>query len=408
MRPILERMQFLLAPLVLAVALLTGLALVPDQAAASGTVEDIRVGEHRSKTRFVVEVDGKLDYRVFALADPYRVVIDLAELKIGKRANRKGRARGVIEGYRVGLFKPGTSRIVLDLDRPALIKSDFVIPPRGGKGARLVVDLEPASRSRFLAAMKRPDPLPAGNQVAVRTENRSQSAKRVIVIDPGHGGIDPGAPSVIGVHEKNIVLQVARVVRDALKRTGRYEVVLTRDRDVFIPLRQRFEIARAANADLFISLHADSFKSASVRGASVYTLSERASDREAALLAAKENKSDVIAGVDLGTEAPEVSSILIDLAQRETMNYSAHFAGILVGEMAKAVPMRRNSHRFAGFVVLKAPDVPSVLVEMGYLSNPQDATALSNRTRQVKLANSLRSAIDRYFIRIASDQGSVL
>lgn len=408
MRPMLERMQFLLAPLVLAVALLAGPVLVTDQAAAAGTVEDIRVGEHQSKTRFVVEVDGKIDYRVFTLADPYRVVIDLAELKIGKRANRSGGARGVIEGYRMGLFKPGTSRVVLDLDRPAIIKSDFVIPPRGNKGARLVVDLAPASRSQFLAAMKRPDPLPATEQVAVRTENRSQSAKRVIVIDAGHGGIDPGAPSVIGVYEKNITLQVALLVRDTLKRTGRYEVVLTRDRDIFIPLRERFEIARRANADLFISLHADSFRTSKVRGASVYTLSERASDREAAMLAAKENKSDVIAGVDLGAEAPEISNILIDLAQRETMNYSVHFAGILVNELGKSVPMLRNSHRFAGFVVLKAPDVPSVLLEMGYLSNPEDASALVTRKRQVTLANSIRGAIDRYFVRIASGQSNVL
>jgi len=375
---------------------------------SAGTVDDIRIGDHRGMTRFVVEVQGQLDYRLFTLADPYRVVIDLPELAFSGNGNAGAVSGGVIERYRFGLFKPGVSRIVLDLDRPAVVKSHFLIPPHDGHGTRLVVDLKAASRAVFLARMEKPKPLPQGSRPEIVAENRSPSARKVIVLDPGHGGVDPGAPSVIGAPEKHITLQVARVVRDTLERSGRYDVLLTRDRDIFIPLRDRFEIARRAGADLFISLHADSFKSASVRGASVYTLSERASDREAGLLAAKENKSDVIAGIDLGTEPPEVSSILIDLARRETMNYSAHFAGILVGELKSAVPLRRNSHRFAGFVVLKAPDVPSVLVEMGYLSNPQDASALANGNNQKRLAEAIRRAVDRYFIKIASGQGNVL
>ena len=392
----------------LSVMILTAAFMLVDGAAFAGSVKDIRIGKHENKTRFVLEADGPLNYRIFTLADPFRVVIDLAEVEVGSSGAGATKAGGVIERYRLGLFKPGTSRIVLDLAQPAIVQKHFVIKSRNGQGARLVIDLEKASRNTFLARMEKPDPLPVASSRGLATESRSRSARKVIVLDPGHGGVDPGAPAVTGKHEKNITLQVARVVRDALKRTGRYDVVLTREKDIFIPLRQRFEIARGSNADLFISLHADSFKSASVRGASVYTLSERASDREAALLAAKENKSDVIAGIDLGTEPPEVSSILIDLAQRETMNYSAHFAGILVGELGKAVPLRRNSHRFAGFVVLKAPDVPSVLVEMGYLSNHQDATALSNRTNQVKLAESIRRAVDGYFLKIASGQGNVL
>src|SRR5690606_18852661 len=210
-----------------------------------------------------------------------------------------------------------------------------------------------------------------------RSEPRPEQVRRLIVIDAGHGGVDPGAISVTGMQEKVITLSAAKVIKEVLEKTGRYEVMLTRDRDIFLPLRQRFEIARRARADLFISLHADSFKTSDVRGASVYTLSERASDREAALLAAKENKADIIAGIDLQGEAPEVSSILIDLARRETMNYSAHFATLLVQELGEAVMLRRNTHRFAGFMVLKAPDVPSVLLEMGYLSNPQDAKALA-------------------------------
>lgn len=383
-------------------------ALVMLPACAADAISDIRIGKHQSKTRFVVEVRGDLDYRLFTLADPYRVVIDLPEMEIKAKDRDASTAGGVVERYRFGLFKPGTSRIVLDLDRPAIVESHFVIPPKAGHGARLVIDLKPASRAVFLARMEKPKPLPQSSRPKIVTESRSLSAKKVIVLDPGHGGIDPGAPSVVGASEKHITLKVARVVRDAMQRSGKYDVALTRDRDVFIPLRDRFEIARNAGADLFISLHADSFKSASVRGASVYTLSERASDKEAGILAAKENKADVIAGIDLGTEPPEVSSILIDLARRETMNYSAHFAGILVGELGSAVPLRRNSHRFAGFVVLKAPDVPSVLVEMGYLSNPQDASALTNRKSQSRLADAMRRAVDRYFVKIVSGQGNVL
>lgn len=376
--------------------------------AQAGSVKDIRIGQHGNQTRFVIEVDGALDYRVFTLADPYRVVLDLKEMDFpeGKvPASGKG---GAIERYRFGLFQPGISRVVLDLDRPATIGKKFVIPGTGGQGDRLVIDLKPVSRSAFIAGMERPAPLSGPARADVSSEARSQSSKKVIVIDPGHGGVDPGAISVHGEHEKNITMAAARAVRDVMQRTGRYEVVLTRDRDIFIPLRQRFEIAREAGADLFLSLHADSFRDASVRGASVYTLSEQASDREAAQLAAKENKADIIAGINLGSEPTEVSSILIDLARRETMNYSAHFAGILVGELGQTLPMRRNSHRFAGFMVLKAPDVPSVLVEMGYLSNPDDTRALRSKQGQEKLAESIRRAIDRYFVKIASGEGKVL
>ncbi|MEX1146868.1 MAG: N-acetylmuramoyl-L-alanine amidase [Sphingomonadales bacterium] len=375
----------------------------------AGEVTDIRIGQHGEMTRFVVEVKGKIDYRVFTLPDPYRVVLDLSELTFPDGQANVASRGGVVERYRFGLFQPGISRVVLDLDRAAIIHKHFVLPARGGQGARLVIDMKPVSRTVFMDRMERPAPLASAARPENSVRAQSASGKRVVVIDPGHGGVDPGAiSSATKVHEKDITLAMARVVRDVLERTGRYEVVLTRDRDIFIPLRQRFEIARNAEADLFISLHADSFRTAKVRGASVYTLSERASDREAELLAAKENKSDLIAGINLSSEPTEVSSILIDLARRESMNYSAHFAGVLVNEMGKSVPMLRNSHRFAGFVVLKAPDVPSVLVEMGYLSNPDDAQFLASQPGRVRMAESIRRAIDGYFVKIASGQGNIL
>jgi N-acetylmuramoyl-L-alanine amidase len=220
----------------------------------------------------------------------------------------------------------------------------------------------------------------------------------VIVIDPGHGGDDPGAIGVSGTYEKNITLAAARDVRNELQRLGGYRVVLTRERDKFIRLRDRVAFGRDAGADLFVSLHADTMPNRQVRGASVYTLSETASDAEAAALAVQENKADLIAGVDLTQETSEVANILIDLAQRETMNRSAQFAALLVDELRRETRLLRNTHRFAGFAVLKAPDVPSVLVELGFLSNRRDEKMLRTKAYRQKLAAAIARGIDRYLV----------
>jgi N-acetylmuramoyl-L-alanine amidase len=218
-----------------------------------------------------------------------------------------------------------------------------------------------------------------------------------IVLDPGHGGKDPGAIGANGTMEKDVNLQMAKQLKALLEATGRYKVVLTRTDDRLLPLRQRIDIARAAKADLFISLHADHNEKTELRGASVYTLSENASDAEAAEVAARENKDGVITGVDLTTQSPVVTSILIDLAQRETKNLSARFASLLTDQLAERTLVLRDSHRFAGFVVLKALDVPSVLLELGYLSNSDDEAALSSKRHRRIVAKSIRDAIDRYF-----------
>jgi len=226
--------------------------------------------------------------------------------------------------------------------------------------------------------------------------------KRIIVIDPGHGGVDPGAIGVSGIYEKYITLAAARDLKAYLDGTGRFEVHLTRNRDIFIPLRGRIERARDMNADLFISLHADTIRDRQIRGLSLYTLSERASDKEAAALAERENKADLIAGIDLSHESAEVTNILIDLAQRETMNQSAKLAALLVDELDKRVKILRNPHRFAGFAVLKAPDIPSVLIELGFLSNKSDEKALRSKNHRRNLAQSIAGAVDRYFDAVES------
>jgi N-acetylmuramoyl-L-alanine amidase len=221
----------------------------------------------------------------------------------------------------------------------------------------------------------------------------------VVVIDPGHGGVDPGAIGAGGTQEKEIVLRVGLALREALRARGGYRVIMTRDGDRFVRLSDRVRIARRANADLFISLHADAAAGRTARGAGVYTLSEKSSDREAAALARRENRSDIIAGVDLSDEADDVTSILIDLAQRETMNQSATLAQIVIVELGERVTMRTNPHRFAGFRVLKAPDVPSVLVEIGFLTNRQEEAQLNSARTRRQIAEGLAAAIDAYFRR---------
>ena len=243
-----------------------------------------------------------------------------------------------------------------------------------------------------LAAITAPAPAP---EQAPTPRNRG---KAVIVIDPGHGGVDPGAVGVSGVYEKHITLAMARELKKQLERSGHYKVHLTRDRDVFIRLRERVGIARQYGADLFISLHADSVPNSQLEGLSVYTLSQTASDGEAQSLADKENKADLIAGIDLSHESADVANILIDLAQRETMNRSAGFAGGVVDELGRETTLLGNTHRFAGFAVLKAPDVPSILVELGYLSNATEERQLRQPDYRTKLARGIARAVDHYFL----------
>ncbi len=378
--------------------------LVPPRPALGGetVITGVRIGNHGAFTRFVLEADEKLTFRIFTLASPYRVVIDLPEVAWRLLPGAGGTGRGLIEGFRFGLFAPGKSRVVLDMRAPVGIKKSFMLDPADGYGYRVVIDLTKVSRKIYMEQVKAvnrsrevaalPMPAPKGPRLEKR-----RAGKRVIVIDPGHGGVDPGTTGYRGTREKNITLAVARAVKARLEAKGRYHVVLSRERDIFLRLRGRVEAARSAAADLFVSLHADALKNRKVRGAAVYTLSEVSSDKEAAELAARENKADVIAGVDLTHENPVVADILIDLAQRETMNYSAQFATLLVTQLRRTGKTLRNAHRFAGFAVLKAPDIPSVLIEMGYLSNPAEERLLKQPAYHRKLADAIARAMDGYF-----------
>lgn len=258
-----------------------------------------------------------------------------------------------------------------------------------GAGALIEILFLSGALPAMAAAAKKP---PARND-----QPRQPIQRRRVVIDPGHGGNDPGTIGARGSHEKGVTLTVARELRRQLLASQRYDVTLTRERDEFVSLADRVQRARAVRGELFLSLHADAIHRPDVRGASVYTLSEKASDARAAALAAKENRADAIAGLDLSHQKPDIAAILIDLVQRETKNRSATFANILLPELGRDVRLLDRSHRFAGFAVLKAPDIPSVLVEMGYLSNREDERLLNAPAHQVRLAATLVRAIGRFF-----------
>ena len=370
-----------------------------NSAMAATLARDIRIGIHKDKTRVVLELSDNVHYQIFALANPYRIVIDLPDIRwLVPPATVRAKG-GIIAGLRYGQFQPGNGRVVLDLKYPGVVKKSFSIPGSGSNNTRIVIDIKRTTSSDFIKYLRsRPKkPRPSEMQFTSKTTKRKLTEKPLVVVDPGHGGIDPGAISINGVLEKQITLGVAYRVRKAISAIGRQRVKFTRNRDTFVPLRRRVAIARRAGADLFLSIHADSIANHRIRGGGIYTLSENASDKESAALAANENRADLIAGLNLNAHDDEVASILIELTQRETMNYSAQFATSLISELRQLISMRRKPHRFAGFVVLKAPDVPSVLIELGYLSNRQDERLLTNPKSLAAIASAIARAVDNYF-----------
>ena len=364
---------------------------------------DARVAGDRARTRFIADLSKKVEVRVFALGDPYRVIVDLPEVSFQMPPGLGNETRGLISGYRFGLFAPGKSRIVIDVSGPVLVDKAFVLDPRPDQPARLVVDLVSTDRATFLTNLREASAKStAGAGAAPHAPPpaaRPANAKPVVILDPGHGGVDPGTSSTSGITEKEVVLAFAKTLKQKLEANGQCEVYLTRDDDRFLALRERVEFAQGKGANLFVSIHADSFPKQTVdaSGATVYTLSAQASDDEAKELATKENFSDAIAGVDLPSDSDEVvANILIDLAQRETQNRSLIFAKSIVGGMSRA-DLHAKALKSAGFRVLKAPDVPSVLIELGFLSNPNDEKQLTSDTWRGTMADKVAAAIDSYF-----------
>ncbi|WP_454648051.1 N-acetylmuramoyl-L-alanine amidase [Bradyrhizobium liaoningense] len=378
-----------------------------------------RLAGDGKQTRFILDLDRTVTFRTATLADPFRVVVDVPQVNFQLPAGTGSGGRGLIKAFRYGLVMPGGSRIVLDLTGPAKIANSYVVEAANGQPARLVLELEEIERAAFVASLppeNRPELRPAIAEAPPATVPAKATAdaaqqkadgRPVVVIDPGHGGIDNGTQSG-GESEKNLVLAFGLALRDKLEKAGKYRVVMTRDDDTFIPLNDRTKIARNQKAALFVSIHADALPRAEgdAQGATIYTLSDKASDAEAQRLADAENRADAIAGFNLAEEPNDVADILIDLTQRETRTFSNRFARLLMGEMKATVRMHKHPLKSAGFRVLKAPDVPSVLVEIGYVSNKGDLEHLVSEGWRSRAVGSMAQAIDGFLTKRMATAGT--
>lgn len=376
----------------------------PMLAWAQPAITDMRIGHNNGESRLVVEVTEGMTPKVFTLPNPPRLVIDLPTLRMRTDVKKiSNQADSLVKGVRASPFNDKVFRIVLDLKQP-VNHSNFTIPPTRNQPLRLVFDLKPRDGAPVKAATKAAAAAPK-SQPVVTKDGKARvrlpaETKRtdpiIVVIDPGHGGVDPGAIGRAKNYEKNVVLQVGRRLRDAINAKPGMKAYLTRDRDVFLRLPDRVAIAQRMNADIFISLHADAHENRSVRGSSVYVLSEKSSDGEAARLARLANEGYDVGGITLDSEPVEVRNILIDLAQRDTMNHSALLARHVLDGLDNITTTRGRNIRFAGFRVLKALQMPSILVELAYMSNPQEERLLINPRHQQRLAQAIADGVERY------------
>lgn len=386
---------FALALAVLCAVSLIGLQPCQAFAATATIARDARLAGDHKRTRFIADLSKKVPISVFSLDDPYRVIIDMADVDFQMPPGIGNRPRGLITGFRYGLYARGKSRIVIDVSEPFLVDRSFVLSSQHGQPARLVVDLVPTDRTTFLERQRQ-----ATRAAPVPRRAASAAVKPVIVLDPGHGGIDPGTSAPDGVHEKTVVLAFAKDLRKELEATGKFKVLMTRTTDTYISLPARVAFAQDHHANLFLSIHADSFprKIADPRGATIFTLSSKASDREAAEEAAKENASDKLTSIEASVASDEaISNILFDLTKRETENYSVFFAHSVLNHLEGKVRLHSDKPHSANFVVLRSIDVPSALLELGYLSDPKDEKLLTSPVWRKKAAADVAAAIESYF-----------
>ena len=365
-------------------------------------------------SRFRLTLSRSAPVSVFTLGEPYRLILDLPQTNF-RRIRKKSVARGgMIKSYRFGLISPGRSRVVIDLNGPFKLVDVRAVQMRSGTND-IMLDIGAVHRSAFRPqgvppSIPRSGLLRSGvydtNQPGAKAKKKKRRRDRkryVIVIDPGHGGPDSGAVGHRGILEKQVVLAVAKRLKEVLRSSRKYRVVMTRKKDVFVALDDRVEIARRLGADLFLSLHADAIPqrglTASVRGATIYTLSQQASDRQAQAFAQKENSSDALAGVKIASAASRgrVEAILFDLMRRETADFSERLREHLVRRLSRTISMSREPRRSAAFKVLQQPETPSVLLELGYMSNAADVKEMTRRAWQKSAAKAIAIAIDSYF-----------
>ncbi len=356
--------------------------------AAAAGLPEVRVGAVRAqqvaeRTRVTFDLSGPVEHQVFTLESPDRVVVDLRKARLSRRLDGPAEGR-VLAGVRTSDKGNGDLRLVLDLKEPARPRT-FLLRPEGASGHRLAIELEPVR-----AASRTPAP-PAK---AVEPPPRDL----VVVIDAGHGGVDPGAIGPTGVQEKRVVLAIARELEQLVRRERGMRPVMTRSRDVFLPLRSRVAIARKHKADLFVSIHADAYDDRRVAGSSVYALSPRGATSEAARwLAERENAADLVGGVKLDDKDDLLASVLLDLSQTGTIEASLNVGDRVLRELGRVGEVHRGAVQQAGFLVLKSPDVPSILVETAFISNPDDEQRLSSAAYQKSTARAILAGIRRYF-----------
>ena len=380
MRPLSSGFRYL----VILAALLAGL-LACAPTLAGQKVKDIRIWAGDEHTRTVLDVTGPVDYRVFTLSDPARLVVDIRNARIDSEAGRID-GRGLLQGVRYAPRNDTDLRVVFDLSEDADNRS-FLLPPAQQYGHRLVVDLLPKNASKAEPLVERRI-----------TDQPGRPRDVLIAIDPGHGGEDPGAIGPAGTYEKDIVLAISRRLAEVIDATEGYQALLIRDGDFYVPHRRRFEMARQARADLFVSVHADAFPDRSVRGSSVYVLSERGATSEAArYLAAAHDESDLIGGVPISDKDEMLKSVLLDLSQGATQEMSFHAADSVLGALARVGKTHKRGVEKANFAVLRSPDVPSMLVETAFISNPEEERRLNDPSHQRSLARAIFQGIDSYF-----------
>ncbi|MBL8576260.1 MAG: N-acetylmuramoyl-L-alanine amidase [Mesorhizobium sp.] len=382
-----------------ALLFLAGLLLFPERAVALNA-HDFKMAGDATHTRVIMNFDEEPEPRWFMLRGPHRLVIDLPKTRFAIDP-KELKANGLVANVRYGDLSGGSSRLILELKGPFVLGRLDIVQNETAPGYRLVADLSASSQKAFEDALAvqaattgSTEATPKNERLGLRTGREGQ--RFTVVIDAGHGGADGGATASSGTAEKDITMTFANELRDKLRADGRYNVFMTREKDEFLRLDERVKIARQHDADLFISIHADTIRVKGIRGATVYTVSEQASDAESQALADRENLSDQLAGMVVDEENKEVADILVDLIKRETHSFSIRFARTLVGELAPTIGMINNPHRFAGFRVLKAPDVPSVLLELGYLSNVKDEEQLMSSEWRDKAAASIAKAIEMF------------
>lgn len=381
------------------------LSIVAGESAAAdpARLTRLQLGLNAGLTRLVVEASVPLEAELAASTNGLSLQLSLPGLRWAAPPPEVT-ASGLVAALGLPVATPGgpqgqSLQIAIDLVEPAVVERAFRLGPQGSAGHRLVIDLRPAEPQAFGIAFAAPVHLPLDQAVDIAPPPvTTADRRRLIVLDPGHGGQDPGAISASGRYEKEITLQVARTVATRLRATGRYTVLLTRENDRFVRLPERVALARSKEADLFLSIHADSLAAdRATRGASIYTRAEAATDTEAEALALRENRADQLGDSTRAGDVDDVVSILLDLASRDTPKLSSRFAGLLTASLSEATPLRRNAVRAANFRVLSAPDVPSALLELGYISNPSDEALLFSESGRDRLATAVVTAIDRFF-----------